>query len=154
MSQEREPDQVHVEHVAPISPQHKAMAEAGREMLISSIRNGRDFCKFMVGITSGSLPVYLGLLKLVVRSPDALSVWERAAIALPVGPFLFAIWFFVVGCLPRERQFAVDVIEQIQEARAETMKELRIYTIRAVRCFMVGTVLAAVVITSAVLLGW
>src|SRR5690242_18221621 len=50
----------------PVSPHNQALYEAGKQMLVESISVGREFCKFMVGVSTGAIPLYLALLQLAL----------------------------------------------------------------------------------------
>jgi len=48
--------------VSTISPHSKALYEAGKSLLIDSVTTAREFCKTMIGISTGGIPLYLGIL--------------------------------------------------------------------------------------------
>ena len=63
---EIEKTKLELDSVGPLSPHNEALYEAGKEMLISSISTAREFCKFMITVLTGAIPLYLGLLKFVL----------------------------------------------------------------------------------------
>lgn len=78
-----------IESVDPISPHNEALYEMGKEMLKSSITTVRDFCKFMINISMGVIPIYLGVLKLVLPKNITLSPTEL--LSFMISPLLFII---------------------------------------------------------------
>ena len=56
--------EIQVVKTRPISPADQALYDAGKQMLADSVSVGREFCKFMVGVSTGAIPLYLALLAL------------------------------------------------------------------------------------------
>ena len=52
--------------VSDVTPHNRALYEAGKSLLIDSVKTGMDFCKFMIGVATGAMPTYLALLKLAI----------------------------------------------------------------------------------------
>ena len=51
-----------VQQVSVISPHSKALFETGKAILLDSVSTGREFCKSMIGTSTGAIPIYLGIL--------------------------------------------------------------------------------------------
>lgn len=67
--------EIEIESAEPLSPHNEALYEAGKEMLKSSMTTGRDFCQFMITVSSGAIPTFLvniGLIVFLVGSISAI----------------------------------------------------------------------------------
>ena len=53
----------------PLDLSEEVVFDVGKAMLMESISVGREFCKYMIGVATGAVPVYLGLVSLFL--PDA-----------------------------------------------------------------------------------
>jgi hypothetical protein len=105
----------------PITPHNEAVYEAGKQMLVESVSVGREFCTFMVGVSTGAIPLYLALLGLALPK-DYRPSWEQGiAAVVPAAAFLLAAVAFALGVFPRSGTFSLDVIEQIEAARNRAM---------------------------------
>lgn len=105
-----------------LSPHQEALAEAGRQMLVESVNTGREFCKFMIGVATGAVPVYLGLLEFSVPDRSTLGVEERTAALLPVVALLVAAVLFALGYLPTTGRMSLDVLEDVERERSTTIQ--------------------------------
>lgn len=109
---------IYVSNVTSITPHNEAMYEAGKSLLVDSVKIGRSFCKFMIGITTGAIPTYLALLKFVLTGRmHVFSMTERLVGAIPPLLFLLASILFVLGFFPNKGQFSLDIVEEIVEQR-------------------------------------
>ena len=62
-----DPEKIEVSNVVQTTPHNDAIYEAGKTLLIDSITTGREFCKFMITMSTSAIPIYLGLLKFFVH---------------------------------------------------------------------------------------
>ena len=69
--------EISVENVEKTTPHNKALYEAGKSLLIDSINTGREFCKFMITISTSAIPIHLGLLKFVLPEKYTLNFQSR-----------------------------------------------------------------------------
>jgi len=100
---------------APLSIDEEAMIEAGRRIFLESVEVSRDFARQMITVSSGAIPVYVALLGaagLKHRSTATLTLASTPALL-----FLSAMLFFVIALLPRKEFFAVQIIDEIRDAR-------------------------------------
>lgn len=126
--------------VSEVTPHNRALYEAGKSLLIDSVKTGMDFCKFMIGVATGAIPTYLALLKLAVPGATQLS---RATILVTLVPpvlFLFAAVVFVIGFFPRTTRFSLDIIEEIDRERNKTIARRRLFSILGFVAFCLGIV--------------
>ncbi len=108
---------VHVGVPTAVSPHNAAVYEAGKQMLVDSIAVGRDFCKFMVGVSTGGIPLYLALLQLALPKDYRPALgWGVLAVS-PGALFLAAAAVFAWGVFPRTRSFSLDIVEETEAAR-------------------------------------
>jgi len=135
-------DRLEIESVRPLSPHNEALYEVGKEMLKSSIRTARDFCKFMITVCTGSIPTYLGLLKLVLPTKASLSQAELIISYAPPFLFLVSAVVFIFGYFPQSDYFSLDIIDEIKIAYEETVKKRRIFIILGTNFFSIGTFFA------------
>jgi hypothetical protein len=132
----------------PVTPHNQALYEAGKQMLIASIDVGREFCKFMVGVSTGAIPLYLALLQLALPK-DFRPSWTRGIVEIaPAVVFLLAAGAFAFGVFPRTGTFSLDVPDQIDEARTKAINWRRIWAITGSALFGVAA-LASIVATVA-----
>jgi hypothetical protein len=126
--------------VSDVTPHNRALYEAGKSLLIDSVKTGMDFCKFMIGVATGAIPTYLALLKLAVPQAAQLS---RAIILVALIPpvlFLFAAVVFVIGFFPRTSRFSLDIVDEIDRERNKTIARRRCCAIIGFIAFCLGTV--------------
>jgi hypothetical protein len=142
-----EPPQSRSEYrVSKITPHNKALAEAGKKMLIDSIDVGREFCKSMIMISTGAIPIYIALLKLV-GVENASRSYGRGTILfiLPCALFLSATVAYIIGYFPRTGKFSLDVVEEINSAR-QTLILRRKQMIILATCLFITGILAGMLI--------
>ena len=139
---EIEKTKLELDSVGPLSPHNEALYEAGKEMLISSISIARDFCKFMITVSTGSIPLYLGLLKFVLPENITLRVSNLVISVIPPFLFLISAIVFVLGYFPQTDYFSLDIIDEIKLAYEKTVIKRRKIIICGTVLFVIGTILA------------
>lgn len=128
----------------PVSPHNLSLHEAGKQLIVDSISVGRDFCRFMVGVSTGAIPLYLALLQLALPKeyrPDL--ELGLAAIAPAVG-FLAAATVFALGVFPRASTFSLDVPAEIETARTAAIKRRSRMAAIGFALFVISTLAAGV----------
>jgi len=141
-------DQVKVVGFSPITPHNEALFEAGKALLIQSIEIGRDFCKFMISICAGAIPVYLALLKFVVPDSYAFTTSQMNFILICVILFACALVVFVWGYFPQRGRFSLDIAEVIEKERKTTIRRRYVCSWLGLGIFLVGLVVGALAIIS------
>jgi len=143
--------EIEVELAEPLSPHNEALYEASKEMLKSSMTTGRDFCQFMITVSTGAIPTYLALLKFVLPEKVVLPVVGLILSVIPPFVFLVSAMIFVFGYLPTTSRFSLDIIEEIKGVYEETiMRRKRIINI-GLSVFLVGSISAILSIVTYVL---
>jgi hypothetical protein len=138
-------------HVSALSPHNQGLYEAGKQMLVDSISVGREFCKFMVGVATGAIPLYLALVQFALPKdyrPDWL--WKGVAAIAPGAIFLIAALLFALGVFPRTGEFSLDVPAEIDTARSKAISWRRKLAIAGFFCFVIAA-LGSIVVTVAAL---
>jgi len=135
-------DKIEIESIEPLSPHNEALYETGKDMLKSSISTARDFCKFMITISTGAIPIYLGLLKLVLPPNITLPRTDLLLSIFPAFFFLISALVFIFGYFPQVDYFSLDIIDEIRQAYEKTVAKRRKLSILGTSFFVVGTILA------------
>ncbi len=131
-----------LEEIGDVSPHNRALYEAGKTMLIESVEVGRDFCKFMTTTVVGAIPVYIGLLKLVLPRDYTLKSFDEAVFLTPPILFLFAAVVFVLGYFPQKGQLSLDLPAEIEQERSVTITRRYKYAIVGFSVFCAGVAMA------------
>jgi hypothetical protein len=128
-----------------VTPHNQALYEAGKKLLVDSVDTGRDFCKFMITTNLAAIPVYLGLLKLML--PDTYYPTWTAGVVLMLPPVVFMVGasLSVSGYLPRLSTFSLDLPAEIDAEREATIQRRRHFALAAAVLFAVSAILAAVI---------
>ena len=99
------------------TPHEQADMDAGQQLLTESISVGREFCKFMIGICTGAVPIYLSLVGLYLQEAKRVSCDTRIEIFIPVAIFMVAAAVFVYGYLPTRGNLSLDRLATIEQER-------------------------------------
>ncbi len=113
---------IKVLYSAPISPHSKALYEAGKSILTDSLETGREFCKSMIGISTGAIPIYLGILTFMLPEKYKLGFAAGVLIALPAIGFLVAALLFVIGYLPVSGEISLNDVDEIDQERSRIIR--------------------------------
>jgi hypothetical protein len=128
--------------VSDVSPHSNALYEAGKSLLIDSITTAREFCKSMIGISTGAIPLYLGILSYLLPKDYVLGINAGITITLPAVGFLVAAVIFVGGYLPITSKFSLDIIEEIEAERDKIIKHRNKFVFAGLVVFMLSTLAA------------
>jgi len=142
---QRQARKVEVSQVGAVSPHNKAIYEAGKTMLIDSIKTGRDFCQLMITTSTGAIPVYLAIITFLLPKDYALGILMGIVVALPAVFFLIAALIFAYGYFPTGDYFSLDIIEEIEIARNRNIDRRRKLATVGFVTFAVATLYAIVV---------
>lgn len=132
-----------ISDVQPITPHNQALFEAGKKLLADSIDVGREFCKFMITTSMTGIPVYLGLLKVVLPQTYRPTLAVGAFLLLPAIVFLIAALVSVIGYLPHVTAFSLDLPDAINTARTSTIERRRRFGLAAVALFTTAVLAGA-----------
>lgn len=110
-------NKVEVLQAEAVSPHSRAVYEAGKTILIDSIKTGRDFCQFIITTSTGAIPVYLAIIIFLLPKDYALGTLRGILVAGPAFIFLIAALIFAYGYFPTGDCFSLDIIDEIEKAR-------------------------------------
>ena len=146
-------DHVKVADVRARSPHNEGLYEAGKALLVESIDVGRDFCKSMITISTGSIPVYVALIGLAVGKDFRPSFGQ--AIVLVLGPvaFLLSAAAFAIGYFPKKTAFSLDLPDEIEAARTATLRKRTLWSTIGFALLLLGIALALAGLIYALTLG-
>jgi len=128
--------------VEPLSPHNEALYETGKDMLKSSINTARDFCKFMITVSTGAIPIYLGLLGFVLPEKVVLPASKLFLSAIPPFLFLISSIIFIIGYFPQVDYFSLNIIEEIKDAYEKTIQRRRKFINWGIIVFLAGSIFA------------
>lgn len=132
--------------VSVITPHNKALYEAGKSLLVDSVKTGREFCKFMIGVATGAIPTYLGLLKFALNGGPRRFGAPESLYLIPPTLFLVAAIVFVIGFFPKRSNFSLDVVEEIEEERRKIVTRRQRLATAGFTLFVVGVGCATAVL--------
>lgn len=134
-----------VDGVQALGAHEKALYDAGKELLTESIRVGREFCKFMVGVSTSSIPVYLGLLKLLLPEKYRPTGWEAGLALLPAVLFLVSAILFVVGYFPQRGELSLELLDEIERERSAAIGHQRRWAMGGFSVYCIAVVIGILV---------
>jgi len=134
--------EVEIREVGGRSPHNEGLYEAGKALLVESIEVGRDFCKSMITIATGSIPVYLALVGLAVGKEFRPSLGEGIVLVLGPAGFLLSATAFAIGYFPKKSAFSLDMPSEIETARTSTLDKRKLWATIGFGMLLLGIVLA------------
>lgn len=133
--------------VREISTQSEVLLALGEELMMQSLSKSQEFCKAMIGTSSGAVPIYIGLLTFAMPDRDIFQPNIIWAIVPPL-LFLIAMLIFIVGYLPVKGKFSLEIISEIEEFREKTLKQRNTLIRVGVSLFSIGILWASVLVIS------
>lgn len=133
---------IKLERVFAVTPHNRALYEAGKTLLIESISTGKEFCKFMISVSTGAIPIYLGLLKFVLPESFTFSIWQITLATVPTILFLIASVVFAVGYFPRSGRLSLDIVDEIERERTRMIRIRTILGWAGFSIFLIGVLIA------------
>jgi hypothetical protein len=133
-------DTIQAEVAEDLSPHNRALYEAGKKLLVESINVGREFCKFMTTTVLSAIPLYLGLLKLVLPKDYVLQYSNEITFLIPPVVFLFSSILFILGYFPQSGQLSLDIPDEIERERNITIRRRKRFAVVAFMFFAFGII--------------
>lgn len=133
---------VDVQQVSTISPHSKALYETGKAILLDTVSTGREFCKSMIGVSTGAIPIYLGILTFLLPKEFGLGISAGWTIALPAIGFLVTSLLFTFGYLPVSGKFSLDIVEEIEGALEKIINSRKRFIWSGLVVFVFSTLFA------------
>jgi hypothetical protein len=119
------------------TPHNQALYEAGKEMLVDSVTVGRDFCKFMAGVATGAISIFLAILAVALPKDYRPSWGFGIAIVVTAALFLVSAAVYALGVFPRTGDLSLDLIDSIDTVRKAAIK-------RRETCALIGSAFFAI----------
>ncbi|MFQ5981462.1 MAG: hypothetical protein ACE5OZ_25240 [Candidatus Heimdallarchaeota archaeon] len=118
--------------------------ELGKKLFLEANSVARDFCKSMIGISTGAIATYLLILKFVgiENLKDQPTIF--LATIIPSLLFLLSALVFVIGYRPTGLNVDLEIIEEIQEAQQHLAR-------RRTHWISIGTILFTIAAMLAIL---
>lgn len=129
-----------------LTPHDEAIFEAGKALLIDSIKTGRDFCQFMITTSTGAIPVYLAIMAFLLPKDYTLGIGKGIVIAGPALLFLVAALIFAFGYFPTSNYFSLDDPDEVEKARNRIINRRRNLAIAGFISFAIATLYAIFVV--------
>ena len=126
----------------PLSPHTEVLYEVGKDMVKSSINTGNDFCKFMIPVSTGAIPIYLGLLKFVLPEDFTLPASKLVLSIVPPILFFVSAIIFILGYFPRVDRFSLEIVGGIERAYEKTVNRRGMFINCGIAVFLVGSAFA------------
>lgn len=95
----------------------RALRDAGKSLLSDTLSVGRDFCKQMITLSTGAIPIYLALLKFVLPAKYKLSQCQVVTVVSAGVLFLLSTLIFAWALYPKTEQFSLDMLDEVHNAR-------------------------------------
>lgn len=149
-----------VTNVQSVTPENQALIDVGKSLIQNSLNVGKDFCKFMVPITTGAIALYTGLLKFVLGAQyvpnnqsfiPGLGIAPGLIVALPALLYILAALVFAWGVLPEGGNISLDVPSTIRTYRESYIKRSRIIIIVGFGLFALANLSAVAVIVHTIM---
>ena len=119
-------NEIQVAGAASESPHDAGLYEAGKKLLVDSVEVGRDFCKTMITVATGAIPIYIALIGFIVGKDFRPGFGQGLVLVLAPGALLLSATAFAIGYFPKGSNFSLDVPAEIETARTNTLdKRLR-----------------------------
>ncbi len=145
--QQRNTRKVEVLQVQAVTPHNRAIYEAGKTMLIDSLKTGRDFCQFMITLNIGAISVYLALLTFLLPKNYSLSLLSGVLVAGPDLLFLLSALIFAIGFFPTVDSFDLNIISEVERVWSTIIQRRKKLTIIGFGIFVTATVYAIIMVT-------
>jgi hypothetical protein len=138
---------IEVTDLQAVTPHNAAIYEAGKALLVDSVDVGRDFCKSMIPLVTGSVAAYLALLGLAVGKDYRPTTGIGILLMIPVLGFLASACVFAWGYFPKTSAISLESVDETEATRSEIINRRRWLAAIAFGIFilaLVGAISAAV----------
>jgi len=133
--------------VALESDESKIILEQGIKMRFDSIAICRNFAKTMVSISFTAIPVYLGLLKLVLHKELTTNIGTAIIIILPPVIYLIDTIIFIFAYLPKKFNVYDRLPDNTEEERNRVLRRRLLLIHIGTSIFFIATIVAILIIT-------
>jgi hypothetical protein len=139
---------IQVISVGALDESDRLLLEEAGNAITSSIDTARDFCKTLIGFSSGSIPVYFGILKYLGVEQVAMSSLESRTSIIPPILFLASIILSTMTLIPRRFSVRpVVILDDYKPLRKRVATALRRGIIFGSVAYVLGLSVAIFVFT-------
>lgn len=143
MSNVPEEEQVEVVDVQAVTPHNRALYEAGKKLLVESVETGREFCKTMITVATGAIPVFVALVGIVTPKDHVMTLTEGTRGVSAGILFMLSAIGFVIGYLPKSDSLSLDTPASIEAARVSLVRRRLTWGWIGFILFLAGVAVAA-----------
>lgn len=137
---------IDVKDVDAVSPHNQALYDVGRELIRQSLTVGRDYCRFMITTSLSAIPIYLAIIAFSIPDNTALDISTKIYLIIPVTLFLAASLIFTRGYFPVMKSFSLDIIDEIEFVRSQTIRKRYILIRVGMTLFLIAILIACIMI--------
>jgi hypothetical protein len=138
--------EIQIVSVSKLDESDKLLLEEAHSIIVSSIETGRDFCRTLIGFSSGSIPVYFGILKYLGVDQLAVNSLESRISILPPILFLVSIILSAVTLIPKRFSIRpVVILTDYKGVRNHIATTLRLGIIYGSATYVLGLSVAILV---------
>jgi hypothetical protein len=125
--------------VEPLSAQDEAVLQSGKDQIVNSINNIKDYAKLMMTLVSGFFAVYFAILKFL-GGEMATSLTGSVVKDILAPPLLFivSIIFFVIAVVPLIGSISLAQTKETEGFRRSGVKTRIVVVYVATALFLVG----------------
>lgn len=135
-------EEIQVSDARPRSPHNEGLYEAGKALLVQSVEVGREFCKTMITVATGAIPIYIALVGLIVGKDFRPDFGQGLILVLAPAALLLSATAFAIGYFPKKSAFSLDLPAEIDTARTNTVQKRMLWSYVGFGLMVLGIVLA------------
>ena len=126
------PKQRKIISTSALTPHNQAIYDVGKKLLSDSLESGREFSKLMITVSTGAIPIYIGLVQLI-QVKTLLTVYLIAPIL-----FLISSIIFIFSYFPSVEELSLEIVSEIEENFKRTVKNRNRLIIAGTLTFTIG----------------
>jgi len=119
-----------------------AILESGKKLYNETVDSSREFAKFMIQISFGSIPVYFAITKYLSADIRNVSFFYKMIFLAPPILFLISSIVFIFSFLPKHKSVSLDELNQIRELRNRIVNSRRILNLVGTFILISGILIA------------
>lgn len=124
----------------------KGIMEAGRRIYVESVDSGREYCKHMIAVSAGAIPIYVGLLKLGISDKHSPSATEYLIWMIPAILFLSSLLAFSFGFLPGSHKINLGNLNSVESVRNKLIMQRQIWSLLGFVLLAFGVIFGFVIL--------
>ncbi|MHB8599039.1 MAG: hypothetical protein ACYDER_19780 [Ktedonobacteraceae bacterium] len=113
--------EVKASDIEAVTPDNAALYVTGQQIQTNSLSVATSFCSAMVGVSTGSVAVYTGLLALVIPKSSSLLWPGDLLLVIPAVGFIVAAMLFALGAYPHMGSMRLSFPASIENFRDDAI---------------------------------